>query len=168
MNTSVNTVQSDAGSVTKIEVTDARRRLAFVPRLFVTPLGESMAISFLHKHSNYEGGMWAFYEVPRGLSGHVAPWTDIITTRPTGYIAPTEGTYRLSIPGNYFDAEVSADAAGIIATLFVLNQLAWKVSEMGSEYALTCQGLIDRQDALKDYVSIISHPERALIFRAID
>jgi hypothetical protein len=39
---------------------------------------------------------------------------------------------------------------------------------MGREYALTCQGLVDRQDALKDYISIIKHPERELIFRAID
>lgn len=98
----------------------------------------------------------------------VAAWTDIVTTCATGYIAPPDGTYRMTIPGNYFDAEVSADAAGIIATLFVLNQLCWKVSEMGSQYAQTCQGLIDRQDALKVYVSIIKHPESSLIFRAIN
>lgn len=112
--------------------------------------------------------MWQFWEVPRGISGHVGLYTDIITTRPTGYMTPPEGTYQLSIPGNYFDEDVSADAAGIIATLFVLNQLCWKTSEMGPQYALTCQGLVDRQDALKDYVSIIEHPERSKIFRAID
>jgi hypothetical protein len=168
MNAPVNIAQSDVEYVTKIEITDARRRLAFIPKLFATPLCESMAMNFLHRHSNYDGGMWNFYEVPRGINGHVAPWTDIITTRPTGYIAPAEGTYRLTIPGNYFDADVSADAAGIIATLFILNHLSWKVSEMGSEYASTCQGLVDRQDALKDYISIIKHPERELIFRAID
>lgn len=168
MNTVVNTAQTETDQVTKIEITDPRRRLAFAPRLFATPFGEQMVANFLHKHSNYDGGLWHFYEVPRGISGHIAAWTDIVTTRPTGYIAPAEGTYRLAIPGNYFEGDVSADAAGIIATLFVLNHLSWTASEMGNEYAQTCQGLIDRQDALKDYISIIKHPESHLIFRAID
>lgn len=97
--------------------------------------------------------------MPHGISGHIAAWTDICTTRPTGYLVPPEGGYRLCIPGNYFDEEVSAEAAGIIATLFVLNQLCWTVSEMGPEYALTCQGLADRQDALKDYVRPGTQPD---------
>ena len=154
--------------ITRIEISHPCKRQVFVPRLFATPFGEQLVQSFLDRHSNYEGGMWQFWEVPCGISGHVGPYTDIITTRPTGYMTPPEGTYRLSIPGNYFDEDVSADAAGIIATLFVLNQLCWKTSEMGPQYAQTCQGLVDRQDALKDYVSIIEHPERSKIFRAID
>ncbi|MEJ5074378.1 antirestriction protein [Enterobacter ludwigii] len=166
MTTTTPTVPTE--QTTRIEITDPRQRLVFVPRLFATSLGEQMVATFLHRHSNYDGGFWRFFEVPRGISGQVAAWTEICTTRPTGYIVPPEGVYRLCIPGNYFDEEVSADAAGIIATLFVLNQLCWKVSEMGPEYALTCQGLIDRQDALKDYVSIIKHPESRQIFRAID
>jgi Antirestriction protein len=159
---------SQTEQVTRIEITHPRQRLVFVPRLFATALGEQMVQAFLDRHSNYDGGMWQFWEVPRGISGHVGPHTDIITTRPTGYVTPPEGTYQLRIPGNYFDEEVSADAAGIIATLFVLNQLCWKTSAMGPEYAQTCQNLVDRQDALKDYVSIIEHPERSQIFRAID
>lgn len=39
---------------------------------------------------------------------------------------------------------------------------------MGEKYARTCQLLIERQGALKDYISIIKHPEAHLIFRAID
>ena len=39
---------------------------------------------------------------------------------------------------------------------------------MGVKYAETCRLLIERQDALKDYISIIKHPEAHLIFRAID
>ena len=60
------------------------------------------------------------------------------------------------------------EAAGIIATLMCLNRLNWQVFEMGPEMARVCQGLVDRQDALKDYISIIKHPERDLIYRAID
>ena len=72
------------------------------------------------------------------------------------------------IPGNYFEAEVSADAAGIISTLMIMKWLSWEVVDMGPEYATVLNHLIARQDALKDYVSIIQHPERELIWRAID
>lgn len=39
---------------------------------------------------------------------------------------------------------------------------------MGPEYAKVCKHLVARQDALKDYISIIKHPEEYLIYRAID
>lgn len=161
------TLTTPVAPVTRTEITDARRRLRFIPRLFATPLGDTMVANFLHQYSHYDGGLWRYWEVPRGLSGHVGGWTEM-TTRPTGYITPPEGDYRLTLPGNYFEGTVSAEAAGIIGTLFVLNRLAWKASAMGREYAPTCQGLVDRQDALKDYVSIVRHPEASLIFRAID
>lgn len=72
------------------------------------------------------------------------------------------------ISDNYFEAEVSADAAGIISTLMIMNWLSWQVVDMGPEYATVFNHLITRQDALKDYISIIQHPERELIWRAID
>ncbi|REI44179.1 antirestriction protein, partial [Klebsiella variicola] len=74
----------------------------------------------------------------------------------------------MCIPGNYFEGEVSADAAGIIATLMIMNRLSWHVAEMGPQYDQICRRLVSRQDALKDYISIIHHPERHLIWRAID
>lgn len=74
----------------------------------------------------------------------------------------------MSIPGNYFELEVSADAAGIIATLMIMNLLSWQAADMGAQYAKVCKYLVARQDALKDYVSLIQHPERGLIWRAID
>ncbi|EIP3952756.1 antirestriction protein [Salmonella enterica] len=155
--TTIDAVQTDSDLITRTDITDPRHRLTFIPQLFATPQGEQMAINFMRLHcANYDGGYWEFYAIHRGLSCQ------------GGYIAPPEGTYRLAIPGNYFDAEVSADAAGLIATLFVLNQLSWRVSEMGPRYVLTCQALVARQDALKDYISNIKHPESHLIFRAID
>lgn len=72
------------------------------------------------------------------------------------------------IPGNYFEAEVSADAAGIITTLMIMNWLSWQVADMGPEYSTICKHLVARQDALKDYISIIKHHEAHLIYRAID
>lgn len=41
--------------ITRIEITDPRQRLVFVPRLFATATGEQMAATFLHRHSNYDG-----------------------------------------------------------------------------------------------------------------
>lgn len=87
----------------------------------------------------------------------------------TGYIAPDfDGKYKICIPGNYFEWEVRADASGIIATLMILNALSWKASGMGDKYSCTCQLLVERQDALKDYISMIKHPEANLIFRSIN
>ncbi|MEG8137658.1 antirestriction protein, partial [Acinetobacter baumannii] len=58
--------------------------------------------------------------------------------------------------------------AGIIATLTIMNWLSWQVADMGPEYARVCKHLVSRQDALKDYISIIHNPEQHLIWRAID
>lgn len=151
-----------------IEITDPRQRLAFLPQLFFTAQGDQLVAAWLEAHTQYRGGVWRYFEVPRGISGQIAAWTNVCITRPTGYLVPPEGTYHLIIPGNYFDAEVSAEAAGMIATLMCLNRLNWQVYEMGPQMATICQGLVDRQDALKDYICIIDHPERDLIFRAID
>lgn len=151
------------------EITDPRQRLAFIPKLFFTPEGDQMVAAWLQANSNYSGGVWRYFEVPGGISGKIAGWSGECITRPTGYIVPPDGIYRLTMPGNYFDAEVSADAAGIIGTLMSLNRLNWQVFEMNDKrLAHVIQGLVDRQDSLKDYISIIQHPERDLIYRAID
>lgn len=50
----------------------------------------------------------------------------------------------------------------------IMNWLSWQAADMGTEYAKVCKYLVARQDALKDYVSLIQHPERGLIWRAID
>ena len=143
-------------------------RMRYIPELFFTPMGESMVMDWLTRHSDYDGGYWNYFVIPEGSEGKIAPHTTA-TLKTTGYIAPDfDRAYKMCIPGNYFDSEVSADAAGIIATLMILNALSWKTSEMGAKYARTCQLLIERQDALKDYISIINHPEAHLIFRAID
>jgi hypothetical protein len=88
-----------------------------------------------------------------------------ITTQ-TGYIAP-EAVTGCASPAIILTV-ISADAAGIIATLTIMNWLSWQVADMGPEYARVCKHLVSRQDALKDYISIIHHPERHLIWRAID
>jgi len=107
------------------DVIKARRvaekdRLDFLPRYF-TPRwmlhGESLVYAWMRRLSpglsggyllGYQGGYWEFYTLSN--SGF--------------YLAPTGQEMRLIVEGNYFDEVVSADAAGIIATLFALNDLA--------------------------------------------
>jgi len=150
-------------------VKDDDERLDFISALFFTPSADYMIASWLRQHSDYDGGFWNYWIIPQGTAGNVAPNRIVFTTTQTGYIAPQgKSCYKMAIPGNYFDTEVSADAAGIIATLMIMNWLSWQVADMGEEYTTVCKHLIARQDALKDYVSLIQHPERELIFRAID
>ncbi|ELA5064439.1 antirestriction protein [Salmonella enterica subsp. enterica] len=145
-------------------VIDDNERLDFIPALFF-----NMIASWLRQYSDYDGGFWSYWIIPQGVGGNVAPNKIIFTTTQTGYIAPAgEQRYNMCIPGNYFESEVSADAAGIISTLMIMNWLFWQAADMGAEYAKVCKYLVTRQDALKDYVSLIQHPERNLIWRAID
>ncbi|MBE3513082.1 antirestriction protein [Enterobacter cloacae complex sp. I2] len=150
-------------------VVQPKTKLKVVPFLFCSPAGDTLVADWLRRHSDYDGGNWDYFLIPKGLQGKIAADTIISTQVITGFIAPAgELNFKLDIPGNYFSAEVSAQAAGIIATLMVMNQLSWKLSEMGPTCSEMCDGLIARQDAIKDYISIIKHPQRALIWRAID
>ena len=175
VNTKVNTATRESDEQFKTDkylryaVTDGDERLDFIPALFFTPSADNMAASWLRQHSDYDGGFWSYWIIPQGVGGNITPNRIQFITTQTGYIAP-EGkkSYRMRIPGNYFDGDVSADAAGIIATLMIMNWLSWQVADMGPEYARVCKYLVSRQDALKDYLSIIHHPERHIIWRAID
>lgn len=171
----VNTVTRESDEQFKTDkylrcaVTDDEERLDFIPALFFTPSTDNMAASWLRHHSDYDGGFWSYWIIPQGVGGNITPNRIQFITTQTGYIAP-EGRphYRMRIPGNYFEDEVSADAAGIISTLMIMNWLSWQVADMGAEYESVCKHLIARQDALKDYLSIIHHPESHLIWRATD
>lgn len=170
----VNTATSESAEhdnyfIERFRINSPRQKLSVIPLLFCSPVADTLAADWLRQHSDYDGGSWSYYLIPQGLSGKIAPHTTISTSVRTGFIAPEErAMYRMDIPGNYFSAEVSAQAAGIIATLMIMNALSWKTSEMGDDYAGMCTGLIKRQDALKDFISIMQHPERNLIWRAID
>ena len=119
-----------------------------------------MAASWLRQYSDYSNGAWDYWIIPQGVGGNVAPNRIQFITTQTGYIAPAgEQYYRMVIPENNFDSDVSADAAGIISTLMIMNWLSWQVADMGGGYTHVCKHLIARQDALKSYLSIIHHPE---------
>ena len=90
------------------------QRSNFLPRLFGQRhflAGEAQIFDTMRLLSpaDYHGGFWEFYE-------HAG--------EPL-YLAPkSQNLFRISWHGNGYEGEVSADAVGIIATLFALSDLA--------------------------------------------
>ncbi len=123
------------------------RRMAFLPRLFGRRLfliGEHTVFSFMEHLSpaDYSGGLWDFYEL-EGEPLYLAP-----TARPR---------FRLFWEGNGYEGEVSAGAAGIIATLFAFSHLSFShdADELATGFA-------------RLHAHAAEHPEAREIFRAID
>ena len=123
-------------------------RLDFLPRHF----GRHMLTMERYLYSQcanlcptYRGGFWHYYDLSNGGC----------------YLAPSHETYLLVHDGNYFDATVSGDAAGIIVSLFTFSQLSFifEADPLGPRIA-------EYFHLLRDFAS--THPEASLIFRAID
>lgn len=150
-------------------MSDGDKRLDVIPALFFTPSADNMTTSSLRQYSGSDCAAWSYWVIPQGVGGNKAPNRIRFITTKTGYIVlEGEWRYKMSIPRNYFEGEVSADAAGIIATLMVMNRLSCQVAEIGGEYISVCKHLVSRRDALNNYLSIIQHPEKHLILRAND
>lgn len=128
------------------------RRMLFLPRLFgaLFLAGENHVYSTALKLSkDYSGGSWAFKELSTG----------------GGYMVPEcAETLSVSVSGNWFEGELSADAAGIVFTLFTLNALIWHT------HSKEATGLLDKLvlqfERLQQYAR--QHAESHLIFAAID
>jgi hypothetical protein len=124
---------------------DEPSRLDFLPTFFGRSflLGEATVYGTLSSLSpDYGGGYWEFYTLSNG-GRYLAPQAD--------------KTFRLSCQGNGFEGEVSADAAGVVATLMALNALAWKTHD---------PLFIDAFYLLREYA--LEHPEANRILQAID
>lgn len=121
------------------------KRMAFLPNCFgrYFLMGEVLVYGWLDRLSaDYSGGCWEFYTLSNGGF----------------YLAPKIGQrLRMAVEGNGFEGELSPDAAGIVATLFALNQLAFETRD---------DHLIDCYHALRDFA--LEHAEAALIAQAID
>lgn len=126
------------------------QRENFLPTYFGTRLfifGERLVYAWLDRLSvDYNGGMWDFFELSNGGF----------------YMAPhVPGPLRIEVHGNYYSGSLSADAAGLIATLFAVSQLAGQVINSDE-----CGSLIDRYHFLLEFAD--SHAEGSAIFQAID
>ncbi len=125
-------------------------RLDFLPAFFGPRLmmrGEALVFGWLDALvEGYNGGYWNFYTLTNGGF----------------YMAPANyDRMRLEVAGNGFGGEMSADAAGIVATLFALCQLAAEAEDTDAGDVL-----IDRYYFLRDFAS--THTEAGAIFAAID
>lgn len=122
------------------------RRDGFLPTLFglrQTIIAENAVYTFMSSLSpqDYGGGFWDFYEY-EGKPLYLVP-----TSKPRFRIASENG----------YAGEVSADAAGIIATLYALSHLSfrYKSNQLAAGYG-----------RLHAYAA--THPEASQIFQAID
>lgn len=123
------------------------RRTEFLPGLFGRKLmlvGERTVYQFMSwlAPDDYTGGMWRFHE-QGGQPLFLSPETD--------------KRFRICCETNGYQGEVSAEAAGIIATLFALSHLSFQ----------------HESDVLADaylrlYAFAGDHPEAGEIFKAID
>lgn len=123
------------------------QRLAFLPKHFGAKhvlRAEATVYGFMQRltANAYSGGYWHFIELSNG-----GFYLRLNTSRPT---------FRVKAEGNFFDGEMSADAASITACLYAINLLLWQ----GLEH------LEDRYYRLREYAS--EHVESALILAAID
>ncbi|WP_338811490.1 antirestriction protein (plasmid) [Agrobacterium leguminum] len=124
-----------------------QRRLEFLPTLFGCSLliiGENAVYSLMERLSplDYRGGFWDFYE-HQGTPLFLAP--------------RSRSRFRITGEITGFQGEVSAEAAGIIATLFSFSHLSFRHQS---------DHLSEGYDRLYAYSA--EHPEASEIFQAID
>lgn len=126
-------------------VPDAER-MTFLPRFFGLHhllKGEFLVYGWMgNLCQDYSGGFWNFYTLKNG-----------------GFYMAPAGAKRLRVMccGNGFDGEMSAEAAGIVATLFTLSQLSFETE---------LDRFSDLFHALRAFAA--SHLEASAILSAID
>jgi hypothetical protein len=123
------------------------RRMEFLPGLFGRKLmlaGEHTVYQFMSwlAPKDYTGGIWRFHEQGR---------------QPLFLSPDNEKRFRISCETNGYQGEVSAEAAGIIATLFALSHLSFRyeADQLADAYA-------------RLYAFAGDHAEAGEIFAAID
>jgi Antirestriction protein len=123
----------------------AHLRPTFLPRVFGHAhfmRGEQAVYCWMSALCReYRGGFWDFVDLSNG-----GFYLRLVTDQPMA----------IRVEGNGFDDAVSADAAGIIATLFAINQLLFD----GAEH------LDDAYWRLLEFAA--QHPERSKIGQAVD
>ena len=145
-NTQQSTPLSDGTQPIVATAVSEAARLNFLPRHFGKRMMEVETYIFNRFTTlckSYRGGYWEFYDLSNGGC----------------YLALRSQTpLDLDINSNGFQGTVSADAAGIIVTLFTLCELAFR--HENEEIFST------RFHQLRDFAT--THAEHALIFQAID
>jgi hypothetical protein len=131
-------------------------RLRFLPTYFGPRWmmrGDRLVYAWMRQLcEQYGGAYWHYYELPDGGF----------------YMAPDLAHgLCIEVPGNGFSGNLSADAAGVVATLFALGQLANEIAVIDEDADTNeADALIDRFHLLRDFA--VSHPEASMIFQALD
>lgn len=131
--------------ITATKVEDSAR-MEFLPRVFgerYMLLGERTVYAVMDHHcSTYNGGYWEYYDLSNG-GFYMAPKTD------ERFVFSNEGLQT--------DSSMSADAVGIVATLYALSELSNRTEDekLGEAFHL-----------LRAFAS--QHAEIEAIFTAID
>lgn len=112
----------------------------FGPGLFV--LGEPLVYEWMTVLAQgYNGSNWHYYTLSNGGF----------------YMAPeTKQQIKVVVASNYFEGEMSADAAGIVATLYALGNLASRTEQ---------DRIKEMYHRLRDYAS--GHQEWNLMYDAL-
>lgn len=122
------------------------KRLSVLPDFFGFAQmlrAEALAFAYMSKLSiDYTGGYWHYYKLDNG-GFYMAPAMDI--------------PMRVEWAGNGYEGTMSADAAGIVATLFMIGHLAHEVRTEAMAEAYT---------NLLDFAT--EHAEQAAILNAVD
>lgn len=138
------TQASETRAITATIVPD-ERRMEILPRYFGKHMIRAEVAVYTAMSSlcpTYHGGFWDYVELSNGAF----------------YMAPRLGDpLPITCDGNGYDGQMSSDAAGIVATLFALNAMAWSTEEAH---------FTDLYHELLAFVP--SHPEAREIFAAID
>jgi len=128
------------------------QRLAFLPAQFGPRYLMSGEAYFYHwaraLSDDYDGGMWDFFTL-NNEGFFVAPRTPAVL--------------NVSVRGNGFTGELSAQAFGIVVTTMVLSGLANSTVETDED---ACERFSNQHHALLDFAR--EHPEHEAIFAAID
>lgn len=97
----------------------------------------------------YDGGSWTYYMLSNGA------W----------YLAPSDDSHDYPSKDFYgCKHSMSADGAGLAATLYVVNMLSWKFHEAGDK--VRCAAAAEHYHALRMYT--YTHPDAVAIWRVLD
>ncbi|QXW20371.1 antirestriction protein (plasmid) [Comamonas aquatica] len=149
MNTSAPaTSDTTQATIENTKVSDVQR-MGFLPTYFGPHLmlhGEQAVYSWMrHIAPDYTGGLWEFYELSNGGF----------------YMGIEHERFDVFVPGNGFEGNMSGDAAGIVATIFALDNIISQLYE-----TFDVDYLVEHKYRLIDFSR--SHPEAAMITAAID
>jgi hypothetical protein len=140
-----NTMHATDNTAITATLVTAGARTAFLPRVAGRHYlrAEQSVYNYMdYLAPDYTGGFWNYYDLSNG-GFYMAPQLD--------------GRMRVEVDGNGYSGEMSADAAGIVACLFMLCGLAAKTHD---------DTIIDRYHQLRAFAC--EHAEASQILRAID